>query len=182
VDLWHYGELVRLASDVAGISGVEEINQQIETLIKESVEALGTPLEDALIVIVGDGATLVFDVPAQAYKFAEELHRRTAAQNAAKRGPEGNKYFRVGVRLGDILLRKMTIDGKFIALNLVGTTVVDAVRLQEASRPGGVVVCAESFAELPSALQVGLSPQGDVKGKHPVEVIPAHRGQIVQGP
>jgi len=119
VDLWHYGGLVRLASDVVGISGVAELNQQIETLIKESVEAVGAPVEDALVVIVGDGATLVFDAPVQAYEFAEQLHRRTDAQNAAKKGPEGNKYFRVGVRFGDILLRKLTIGGKFVALNLV---------------------------------------------------------------
>jgi class 3 adenylate cyclase len=181
-DLWHYGEFVQVASDVAGERAVLELNEQIELLIKKSVEAAGAPADDALVIIVGDGATLMFDAPVQAYEFAKNLHDRTHEGNKEKKGPLGNKHFRVGIRLGNVILRKLTIGGKFVALNLVGTTVVDAARLQEACTPGGALVCCKTLAALPGDHQRGFGAQEDVQGKHPGEIILAHRRQIVPPP
>lgn len=182
LDLWRYGELVRLVDAAGGIAGVAGLNQQIETLIRHGVKAVGDPAGDALTLIVGDGATLLFDSPQQAYTFAESVHRQTEHENATNTPAGQRKHFRVGISLGDVAVRKVIISDKFVALNVLGPIIINAVRLQEACKPGEVLICYKAFDELPDDLKAQFGPREDVQGKHPGEIIPAHRRQIVPPP
>jgi adenylate cyclase len=117
---------------------------------------------------VGDGLMAVFnsrgnqpDHARRAARAALTLQRRVSA--LADRHPEWPRM-RIGINSGEVVMREIGGPGH-VAYTILGDTVNTGARLESLAPPGGVLIGAETYAQLPSTAVVEERRGLRVKGK-----------------
>jgi class 3 adenylate cyclase len=120
---------------------------------------------------IGDGIVATFnardDQPDHALRAAQAalaLQRELA--RLAIEHPDWPQM-RIGVNSGEAVLRELGGEGH-VAYPLVGDTVNTGARLESLAPPGGVLIGAETFDQLPDGAVVEERQALRVKGKHDV--------------
>ena len=179
LDVSKYSELAAVIEGAVGASGIAMLNKSIADLVVSCIEQIGVPVDDTLVLTLGDGAILLFDEAGNAWEFAKQLHEQSEKANASMPSGGVPRWFRVGISSGDVVLEKITRGGKFGGLTMAGMAIIEAVRLEEAGETGQVLITSNAHAELDRAERNLFDSEEPVPGKHPGEIILAHRRQVV---
>ena len=123
----------------------------------QQLEAEIDPAEYQLINTAGDGFFFHFRQAKDAFRFAEALHKNTAAHNAHVTDEIAEHWFRIGAATGEAAWD----DGE-----PVGNVVNVASRLQSASTGGDWVTDEATFAALSPEMQKQFDPQQTIYDKH----------------
>jgi len=178
LDLARYSDIAKIMEQNLGPKAVAALNEQIRSFIVTSLQKIGSPLEDTLIKETGDGAILAFDNSEKAVNFAVEVHCAASKHNRGKDCEEAQRHFRIGIYSDEIILKKeTTLKGEFKRFEVAGTAISNAVRLETACRTGEILICCNSWAELPRDMRLDFGPEEIVKGKRN-EKIRAHRRKV----
>jgi transcriptional regulator with XRE-family HTH domain len=180
LDLSRYSDIARHLEQSLGVAAVAALNDQIQALVRQALTDIGQRPEDALVLTTGDGAILAFEQAATASRFAEELHRAAEAANCGKDVGLARRHFRIGVSSDHIVMEPRTTPGSdFLGFKLAGSAVANAVRLEAACRTGEVLICSDTWAELPRETRRLYGPEEVVPGKR-AERLRAHRRKVVE--
>lgn len=145
LDMVGYSDRARdLQQGLNSAKAVADLNKQIQGFVDVALNAVGRLREESVVATTGDGAILVFEAAADAYRFAEALHRVTTDHNARLVGA-ARREFRTGAATGNIEASPNTTGG----IDVAGVAVSDAVRLETASDAGHLLVDEETFVALP---------------------------------
>ncbi len=170
VDLVGYSMLAKPADEDFGADGVAALEQRIGRILDEALKEAGAePV--APRKGTGDGAILVFDHAEPAERFAVALHRQ-AVREAESRGGGESRNFRVGIAAGEVLRKA---DG-----DLAGFAISTATRLESKALPGGMLIAAEVWADLPEEARRLYDAEENVAGKHEGEEFLARRRVVVE--
>jgi len=173
VDLVGYTRIAGLLQDNIDPSAVAELNSQIQEFIDEALKAAGTSRDQAVMTTTGDGAILLFDSAVAADVFSEALHRASEDWNR-KRIEGAKRWFRAGAATGQVT-RRSGEDGRY---DYAGMTIVIAVRLEAASRPGEFLMDVPTYDSLPGKMRTRYDPEETVAGKRDERFL-ARRRKIV---
>lgn len=124
---------------------------------------------------IGDAFVVLFESVVNAVKCAIAIQERHAVRNEGK--PESDQiWMRIGVHLGDIILREGGIYGD--AVNM-------AARVEGRAQPGGVCITEQVKLQIKGRIDVGMASMGTLplKGiRHPPELfrllLPSARGEV----
>ena len=108
----------------------------------------------------GDGAILVFDSAQDAHRFAQAVHEATFEHNRTRAQPLAKRVFRIGIASGEIVMVE-----KPGGVDIAGTTIARAVRLEAKAQPGGVLVDKTTFEALETDQKQHYGPKETVAGK-----------------
>jgi transcriptional regulator with XRE-family HTH domain len=180
LDLARYSDIARHLEQSLGVAAVAALNDQIQALVRQALTDVGQRPEDALLLATGDGAILAFEEADVASLFAEAMHRAAEAANAGKDVELAQRHFRIGISSDQIVLEPQTgPGGDFLGFKLAGSAVANAVRLEAACRTGEVLICSDTWAELPREMRRLYGPEEVVPGKR-TERLRAHRRKVVE--
>src|SRR5271166_6447693 len=154
VDLVDYTSIAQFLQQSLGPSAVAQLNSQIQELINEALNAAGTSRDQAVMTTTGDGAILLFDSAEAAHVFSGALHRASEEWNRGK-DTRTQRWFRAGAATGQ-LTRTLAEDGRY---SYSGTTIIDAVRLETASRPGEFLIDVPTYDLLPQEMRRLYGPE-----------------------
>jgi class 3 adenylate cyclase len=172
LDLVGYSDVARALEENLDAEIVGKFNDQIQEFVNSGLKAVGVTRRNAVRATTGDGAILVFDDPADAHKFAVEVHKSTQEHNRQKTLPSAQRWFRIGIATGELSQRARADGGREIA----GTVIANAVRLEGAARPGQIVIDDTTFKW---TAQDQYGPAETVPGKR-TERFEVRRSTIVQ--
>ena len=161
LDLVEYSTVARILEQSTGAKAVAMLDAQIQRFVDVALAQVGLSREQSVIRSTGDGALLLFEEAADAHRFAEAVHSVTSRHNADLTEPSAKRWFRMGAATGDVSLPLRTDPESEVA----GLTIVNAVRLEAASRPGELLVDHGTYQRLPATLQLRYSPEERVAGK-----------------
>ncbi|GEM_PF-3039849 len=176
------GENVRrltsiMFTDIKGYTAMMGANEKatVELVLehREIVRACVDEFDGHEHETIGDAFVVMFDSVVNAVKCAVEIQARLAERNAEK-DEEKQVWIRIGVHLGDIILRDGGIYGD--AVNL-------AARVQDRGQPGGVCITEQVKLQITGRVDVPIEPMGEVPLKgilHPPALyrlaLPSARG------
>src|SRR5260221_7045943 len=142
LDLVGYSsEARRLQQGLNSASAVQQLNEQIQGFVDSALANVGRPRKGTVISTTGDGAILGFDSIVDAHQFTDALYRVTAKHNHHITVETAKRWFRVGAATGDLAIKQRSDgDGEEWA----GTSIADAVRLEEGATPGHLIVCEDT--------------------------------------
>ncbi len=143
------------------VTSVAELNKQIQGLVDVGLTAVSASRAQTVMATTGDGAILVFDAAADAYRFAVAVQEATAAHNAPRSQDLAKRVFRIGAATGDIVMEPKAGGG----FDIAGGTIARAVRLESKAAPGGVLIDEATYAALPAELKGAFGKSQIVKGK-----------------
>lgn len=177
-DLSCYSDVLKQLEQHLGLGGTRELNHQIRDLIHSALRAVGL---DPLAIPykgTGDGAIAALETAEQASRFAEELHRAAEKHNRGKDVPLAQRHFRVGVWTRTIVLDVVVSGaGEPVGFDFGGTAISNAVRLEGACLTGEVLICPDTWADLPREARALYGPAQLVRGKRTEEFL-AHRRKV----
>jgi len=167
-------EVSILFADIAGFTSFAERSTPREVaIVLDAYWGIAAPLitrefGGELEKFIGDGMMAMFnskgDQPDHALRAAGaglELQLRLA--ELADRHPDWPRM-RVGVNTGEVVVREIGGDGH-VAYPSVGDTVNTAARLESHAPAGGVLIGAQTYAQLPSGTRTEGRPGLRVRGK-----------------
>jgi class 3 adenylate cyclase len=170
LDMVGFTECAHRVEKLLGPDGVKLITEQMRGF---ALDALREMKIDAGVIrdAAGDHMLLVFDRPDDADRFAVEFHETWAAHNAKHTDPANHYLFRLGIGTGELAA------GEEVA----GTTIIDAVRLEEGGQPGHVLINPATYDALSPRRRAryGQREHIRIKGKKDGDY-PAHRCVVVQ--
>jgi len=178
LDLARYSEIAMDLNLRNGASGVKKLERQIQEWVKQAIRFVGVEVKDALLRTTGDGALLAFDHADQATRFAQHLHESASECNQGRRHQLDQRYFRIGIASGSILLGVATYE-KGAEMEIAGMAVAKAVRLEAACRTGEVLVDIGTWALLSDEEKQLYGDEEIVRGKR-TELISARRRRVVR--
>jgi len=140
LDLVGYSDIARHLEEHLGANAVMQLNKQVQSFVNEGLHAVKIPRGDAVNSKAGDNAIVVFENASEAHRFAEAFHRITDLYNSSKTEISAKRHFRLGISTGNI-----AIEGDEIA----GTAIIDSCRLEAGGDKGHILICADTYRELP---------------------------------
>lgn len=161
LDLVNYSEKASILEAHFDSRSVAQLNEQIQGFINHGLWALKLKREEVVIKTTGDGAILAFDQPDHAHSFARHVHAVTQEHNADKTIPSAMRVFRMGAATGDITIQPQP-NG---SLDIAGTTIARAVRLETAAQPGDLLIDPDTYDLLPKSIQISYRDEETVRGK-----------------
>lgn len=180
-DLSRYSDIARPVEQQFGEpQDVARLNDQVQKFVTDALRAAG--LEPATVPRkpTGDGAIIVVSGAVEAHRFAEALHRAAEGHNKGCSVPAARRHFRIGGFAGGVVVRGTRgRDGWWQDVDLAGTVVSDATRLEGACRTGEVLIDAHTWGDLPRDLRNAYGPAETVQGKR-TERFQAHRRKVVE--
>ena len=165
LDLVGYSDKARALEEQLGSDAVMQLNRQIQGFVDCGLKAIGQDRAGVVHGTAGDSALLLLPSPTLAHHFAETVHQSTTEHNRGRTRESAMRRFRIGIATGEI-----SKQGKEIA----GITIANAVRLEAAAAPDGILIDDATYNSLPPTLQALYRGPEQVKGKRQ-EVIPAWR-------
>ena len=159
-----------LSADVVGYSRLMEADEtgtlaRLEAHRREVIDPSIAKNNGRIVKLMGDGALVEFASVVDAVQCASEIQREMAARNRDE--PEGRRIaFRIGVNLGDIIVRGDDIYGDGVNV---------AARLQELADPGGLIISGTAFDHARNKVEVGLEDLGAKEVKNITEPVRAYR-------
>jgi class 3 adenylate cyclase len=175
LDLKGYSDIARELEEHFSAEVVMQFNEQIQRFVDAGLKATETRREETVMATTGDGAILVFDDPATAYRFAEVVHEAYQIHNHGKSVSAARRWFRIGIATGDLVLESIDTTRK-----MAGSVIARAVRLEAAANIGEILVDTDTYAALPREIQARYGAEERIAGKRDEE-FPAHRCVIVPG-
>jgi adenylate cyclase len=167
-------EVTVLLADLEGFTSYAEKHDpaEVAAMLNAYFERIIPPMEEVggeTHQIVGDQLMVVFggrgDEPGHALAAARASLRLLEAAREAAQGHDDWPRFRVGVNSGEVLAGVVGAATGHRKHGLVGDVVNLAARLQAEAPVGGVVIGAETYAQLGSRATVEALPPLRVKGK-----------------
>lgn len=174
VDMVAYSSIARLLEENTSASVVSELNRQIQSFIQAGLSELPEGSAHTLIMTTGDGAIVLFDSAECAHQFANAVHQKSHQHNKDLTEHSAKRWFRAGIATGEITRRRDQNNQREYA----GLTISNAVRLEEAARPGQIVIDLATYKLLPAHLCELYSTEHIVAGKRG-EQFKARRYQAV---
>lgn len=144
LDLVGYSDIARYLEEHLGANAVMQLNRQVQSFVDEGLRAVNVEPGDAVNSKAGDNAIVVFDQVSKAHRFAEVFHQITEQYNIGKNEVSAERHFRLGISTGEI-----AIDGNEIA----GTAIINSCRLEAGGDKGHILICADTYDELPAEYQ-----------------------------
>jgi class 3 adenylate cyclase len=179
VDLSRYSDITRDLEEQFGVGAVQQLNAQIQGLVREALHAVGLGADRIPYKTTGDGAILILDTALEASNFAEALQRTAEVHNRGKSVELAQRHFRVGVWTDAIVLEERSDDrGMFLGFEMAGGAIGNAVRLEGACRTGEVLISSDTWGDLPPEHRKAYGPEELVTGKR-TEAFRAHRRKVV---
>lgn len=165
-----------MSIDVAGYSrqmGVDEAGtlQRLETCRRELVDPSIAAHRGRTVKLMGDGALVEFASAVDAVQCAVAIQDGAALRNAAI-DADHKLEFRIGINLGDIIVR---------GDDLYGDGVNVAARLEAIAEPGGICLSRSVRDQVRDKLEQRLDDLGDVEVKNiarPVRVFRVRLGDM----
>jgi len=180
LDLFSYSDISSNLEQSLGARAVQVLNQQIQNFVNKALQKVGAWIDQVPMVKTGDGAILAFDSAMVAARFAENIHLAADEHNEGKSVEVARRHFRVGVSKGEIIIeQEYTPSGELRSYNMAGTPIATAVRLESSCRTGEVLICANTYADLPEEIRSQYGAEESVKGKRQ-ETFLAHRRKVVE--
>ena len=160
-----------LVADVAGYSrlmdGDEEATLATLSDYREAFAGLIERHRGAIINSAGDSLLADFPSVVEAVQRAVEVQQELGGRNADL--PQGRRLdFRIGVNLGDVMVRGGDLFGEGINV---------AARLQEIAQPGGICVSGSVYDQVRNKLSLGFEFLGPRAVKNIAEEVPVYRLQ-----
>src|SRR6266568_2599865 len=125
-----------------------------------------------IVKTTGDGMLVEFASAVDAARFAVEVQRSMAGQNADV--PQDNRIeFRVGIHVGDIIIDDNDIFGDGVNI---------AARLEGIAEPGGICVSDDAQRQIRGKIDLTFADMGAQELKNIAEPMRAWRLQIDQSP
>jgi adenylate cyclase len=157
------------AADVEGYSrlmGLDEVGTlRTLTAYREIIDALIAQDRGRIFNTAGDSVLAEFPSVVDAVQCAVEMQRAIAEENT-KRLPEQQMRFRIGVHVGDVLVK---------GENLFGDGVNIAARLETLAEPGGICVSGSVRDYVGKKLPVQFTNCGEQAVKNIAEPVRAYR-------
>jgi len=158
-----------LAADVAGYSrlmGADEVGTLRRlTEYREIIDAMIARERGRIFNTAGDSVLAEFPSVVDAVQCAVELQRVLGAENG-KTPPAQQMHFRIGVHVGDVLVKDS---------NLFGDGVNIAARLETLAEPGGICVSGTARDYVGKRLPIAFTDCGEQAVKNIAEPIRAYR-------
>jgi class 3 adenylate cyclase len=158
-----------LAADVQGYSRLMGRDEEgtLQTLAghREVMDAIIARFHGRIANTAGDSVLAEFESPVEGVRAAVEIQEALGARNASL-PPERRMQFRIGVNLGDIMVK----DG-----DLLGDGVNIAARLQSIAEPGGVFISGTVFDQVDGKLNLGIVSIGEQRVKNITKPVRAYR-------
>jgi class 3 adenylate cyclase len=101
----------------------------------------------------------------------------TDRHNQGKTVEIAHRHFRVGVAKGEIVVELERAPSGEVIKHHAGMAIAIAVRLEAAARPGEILICENTYHDLPEDLRADFGQQETVKGKRE-ESFMAHRKAV----
>jgi len=165
VDLVGYSTICDNLEQSLDVSSVAQLNEQIRSFIRVGINAVEAQWDQTVMATAGDSATLVFDSPQDAHRFAQAVHDETRAHNASRTHPIAKRVFRSGAATGELNMRPKLSGGFEIA----GMTINRATRLEARSMPGGLLIDETTYAGLSDEQKNRYGAKTVVPGKRDEE-------------
>ena len=159
LDLVGYSDIARYLEEHLGANAVMQLNKQIQNFVDEGLLSVNIARSEAVNSKAGDNAIVVFEHVLEAHRFAEAFHRITEQYNTGKTEASAERHFRLGISTGNI-----AIEGDDIA----GTTIINSCRLEAGGDKGHILICEDTYEELPTEYRnsyVGPEILKDKRGK-----------------
>ncbi len=160
IDMVGYSSVARLLEENTDSAIVVQLNDQIRGFVKQALDAQ-EPSGNQLVAQTGDGAILVFNRAEDAHVFGEKLQTIAFDFNLTRSERTAHRWFRVGVCTGEVTIRT----GATGLSEYAGTTIANAVRLEEAARPGEVLIDRASYVALGVKSQSRYQQEETIRGK-----------------
>jgi len=175
VDLVRYSDIVKSLQmgQKLGANATLLINNQIQTLIRQALDACGATPE-CFVKSTGDGAILQFESPTVAEHFAAVLHQLSFDQHC-KSATSAYEWrsFRVGIFTGEVVLSPGEIAGAVVGF---------AKRLEAAAGAGEIMIDTASWSQIPPKQQACYGPKEVLQIKSHDPLFAIHRRQVVASP
>jgi len=140
LDLVGYSDKARELQEHLGVDLVMRFNDQIQEFVDQGLSAAGLHRDKVIVQSTGDGAIVVLDEAEQSHVFAEAINTACRERNAAKSVPSARRWFRIAAASGEVEIR---------GLDLAGTVIANAVRLESAGEAGHFLIDVATWAQLP---------------------------------
>lgn len=165
-DMAGYSTVVHRLEQNLGLESTRSLNQRIAGFANEALRAISTARRSVFASGGGDGAILAFDQASTAFDFAERFFALVRKHNDRIVDPIliplYRRYFRMGIATGEIAWQPLG-GGMF---DMAGERIIDAVRFQDAGRPGELFVDESTFRRLTADQQAQFEQERlQVKGK-----------------
>jgi adenylate cyclase len=159
-----------LAADVVGYSRLIEANEAgtlraLRAMRQEVLKPLLSEHHGRVVKLMGDGILVEFGSVVSAIACAAALQARIAAAQGHV-APERRIVLRIGVHLGDVV-----VEGE----DLLGDGVNVAARLEQLSPPGGLLISAAAYDQLPGKLDLAFEDAGEQHLKNIARPVRAYR-------
>jgi class 3 adenylate cyclase len=158
-----------LAADVQGYSRLMGRDEEgtLQTLAghRTVMDAIIARFHGRIANTAGDSVLAEFESPVEGVRAAVEIQEALGARNASL-PPDRRMQFRIGVNLGDIMVK----DG-----DLLGDGVNIAARLQSIAEPGGVFISGTVFDQVDGKVNLGLVSIGEQRVKNIAKLVRAYR-------
>jgi adenylate cyclase len=158
-----------LAADAAGYSRLMSENEEatLRTLTEHrlTIDALIGRHHGRIFGTAGDSVLAEFSSVVEAVQCAIDIQHELRSKNDAL-PPARRMLFRIGVNLGDVMVR----DG-----DLFGDGVNLAARLQDVADPGGICISSAVYEQVRNKLTVAFDFLGRRSVKNFADVVPVYR-------
>jgi adenylate cyclase len=159
-----------LAADVVGYSRLIEANEAgtlraLRAMRQEVLKPLLSEHHGRVVKLMGDGILVEFGSVVSAIACAAALQARIAAAQGDV-APERGIVLRIGVHLGDVV-----VEGE----DLLGDGMNVAARLEQLCPPGGVLISAAAYDQLPGKLDLTFEDAGEHHLKNIARPVRAYR-------
>ncbi len=158
-----------LAADVVGYSRLvgEDEEGTLRTLsaYRDVIDGLVAECRGRIFGRAGDSVIAEFASPVEAVRCAVELQRELGERNA-DRPDDRRMEFRIGINLGDVVVKDD---------DLLGDGVNVAARLQTLSDPGGIFVSGTVFDQVEGKLDFGFDDLGAQQVKNIAKPVRVYR-------
>jgi len=159
-----------LAADVAGYSRLMGADEEgalarLKAVRKSLIDPAITAHRGWMVKTTGDGMLVEFASAVDAARFAIEVQRGMAEQNAMV--PQVNRIeFRIGIHVGDIIVDENDIFGDGVNI---------AARLEGIAEPGGVCISDDAQRQIRGKVDIAFEDMGPQHLKNIIEPMRAWR-------
>ena len=161
-----------VAADIVGYSRMMAYDEigTVRALndVRGRVDPMIAAYRGRIVGTAGDSYMLEFASVVDAVSFATAMQRAMAARNA-EQPKDGRMEFRIGINLGDIIVR---------GADILGDGVNVAARLEALAMPGGICVSAKVYDDVAHKLDLRFEDIGPQQVKNIPRPIRAYRAAV----
>jgi TolB-like protein/class 3 adenylate cyclase len=162
-----------LAADIAGYSRLMGANEegtlaQLKSIRRALVDPAIAAHRGNIVKTTGDGMLVEFGSAVDAARYAVEIQRRLAEQNAAV--PRDQRIeFRIGIHVGDVIVDDDDIFGDGVNI---------AARLEGIAEPGGICMSGDAYRQVRGKVEIACDDMGQQSLKNIAEPMQAWRVRL----